>query len=298
LVKISSEDWYGGTANCFFGATGPDGRYTTELGDLQNYYLSVECQLGGQNLGRVIDSAQAVPGSYFFCACTLPGRLDSLAIAPDSGPPLDRYRLDVSYTAGRQTLYGTDCYNANGSNQYALTSSPGEIDCFIARAAEFSQYLAGLPFRAVAEDENRSAGNHSLNLPVLGDWYAVLSNEERANITAFVDVAVRLYRRGVGVAERRQGTPPDGWVVVGPSPFRRRLDLRLGADRPVDAAVRILGRDGRLVRTIAVPFGAATVCWDGRDEAGRTTPAGVYLCCLSGGGRTRTESVVFLGGAR
>lgn len=298
LVKISSEDWYGGTANCFFGVTGPNGRYTTELGDLQNYYLSVECQLGGQNLGRVIDSAQAVPGSYFFSACTLSGRLDSLSIAPDSGPPLDRYRIDVSYTVGHQALYGTDCYNANGSNQYSLTSSPGEVDCFIARGPEFSQYLAGLPFQAAFADENSSAGNHSLNLFAPGDWYAVLSNEERSNITAFVDVSVRLYRRGVGVAERGQGAGPAGWVVVGPSPFRRRLELRLGADRPADAAVRILSRDGRLVRTIAVPFGPATVSWDGRDADGRTAPAGVYLCFLSGGGRTRTESVVFLGGAR
>jgi flagellar hook assembly protein FlgD len=60
--------------------------------------------------------------------------------------------------------------------------------------------------------------------------------------------------------------------------------------------VRILGRDGRLVRTFTVPGGASFIDWDGRDESGRKVPAGVYFCGITG--TTRTEPVVFLGGAR
>ena len=102
IVKLSSEAWDGGMINCFFGVTDRNGRYTTPLGDNQNYYLTLSGPLGDVSAGKIIDSASASPGSSFFYACTLSGRLDSLAIAADSGTPLDRYRMDVSYSAARE----------------------------------------------------------------------------------------------------------------------------------------------------------------------------------------------------
>ena len=73
IVQLSSEDWYGGMANCFFGVTDRNGRYTTTLGDLQNYYLTMTGPVGGVIAGKIIDSAAAVPGASFFYACTLSG---------------------------------------------------------------------------------------------------------------------------------------------------------------------------------------------------------------------------------
>jgi len=326
IVKLSSEDWYGGMANCFFGVTGRDGRYTTTLGDWQNYYLTLSGPGGGRSAGRIIDSASAVPGTHFFYPCALSGRLDSLAILPDSGTPLEEYRMDVSYSVGHEALYGYDCYNSSGSNEHAVTSEPGQVDFFMVRQSEFEKYLEAQPFRAFVNDENEVSANHSVVFSEPGNHYAVFSSEEQANITAFVDATVRLYRRGVGLAEQPGAGLPSGWVKISRSPFRGRLEVRLaprapsagipsGARRPdggfrgspgfraSDARgatrVRIMDRCGRLVRTLPVPTGSpAVVFWDGRDEAGRRMPAGVYLCQVTGDGESLSEPVVFLGDAR
>jgi hypothetical protein len=294
IVKLSSEGWGGGMANCFFGVTDRDGRYTTTLGDWQNYYLNITGPVGGVSAGKIIDSAQASPGSSFFYACTLSGRLDSLTIAADSGTPLDQYRLDVSYSAGHEALYGYDCYNSSGANEYALVSEPGRVDFFTAGHDQFDEYLQGRPFRAFVNDENTSSANHSLVLTESGSHYAVFSNEEQADITVFTDATVRLYKGGVGIAG--PGAGADRWAAIGPSPFRDRLVVQPGARRLADLSVKLLDRAGRVVRRLtASAEGQHQVVWDGTDRAGRRVGPGVYFCQVTGGGRTVTKPVVYLG---
>jgi hypothetical protein len=296
IVKISSEDWYGGTAMCFYGVTDRDGRYTTPLGDNQNYYLTLSGPLGDVSADKVIDSAAASPGSTFFYACTLAGRLDSLVVLPDSGTPLDRYRLDVSYSAGRQVLYGYDCYNSGGYNEYALVSAPGATDFFVASQPEFLNYVAGQPFHAFVNDEDVAAANHSLVLSEPGNHYAVLSNEEQGDVMVLVDATVRLYRADVGVTETPGSASPERWASIGASPFRGRLAVSLDACRPAGATVRLLDRAGRVVQQFAVPgTGPYQAVWDGTDRFGKSLSPGVYFCQVSGGGRTVTKSVVYLG---
>jgi hypothetical protein len=296
IVQLSSEDWYGGMATCFYGVTGRDGRYTTTLGDNQNYYLSLSGALGYLSAGKIIDSAAAAPGSSFFYACTLAGRLDSLAIAPDSGTPFDHYRLDVSYSVGREVLYGYDCYNSNGSNEYALVNTPGETDFFIASRPEFLGYLTGQPFRAFVNDENVTAANHSLVLSRSGNHYAVFSNEEQGDLMVLVDATVRLYGWNIGVAEKPGGLPPERWASIRANPFRGRMSVRMDANRPADACVTLLDRAGRAVRRLAASgAGQCLVEWDGSDRFGRGVSPGVYFCRVSGGGRSVTKPVVFLG---
>jgi hypothetical protein len=299
IVQLSSEDWYGGMATCFYGVTGRDGRYTTTLGDAQNYYLSLTGPLGYVSAGKIIDSAAAVPGTSFFYGCTLSGRLDSLTITPDSGTPLDQYRIDVSYSAGHQALYGYDCYNSNGSNEYALVSAPGQVDFFLTGRAEFENYLSGRPFRAFASDENASAANHSLVLTEPGNHYAVFSNEEQDDIMVFTDATVRLYKRGVGVAEPGRGAAPNQWASIGPSPFRTRTAISFQLTANSSAGVTIFDGSGRLVRVLSAPQSLAPnpqfLSWDGTDGSGRYVSPGVYFCQVSGGGRTLTRPVVYLG---
>ena len=296
IVQISSEAWGGGMTACFYGVTDRNGRYTTPLGDNQNYYLTLNGPLGYVSAGMVIDSADAAPGSSFFYACTLAGRLDSLAITADGGTPLDRYRMDVSYSAGREVLYGTDCYNSNGANEYALVRTPGATDFFFATQPEFQSYLDGQPFRAFANDENTSAANHSLVLTEPCNHYAVFSNEEQGDLMVLVDATVRLYGRDVGVAEKPGSILPERWASVSASPFRGHMLVRLGANRPRDASVTLLDRAGRVVRQLAVPgAGECEVAWDGTDRYGRSISPGVYFCRFSGGGSTMTEPVVYLG---
>ncbi len=299
IIKISSEFWYGGIYDCFYGVTDRSGRYTTPLGDWQNYYLQVVSSLGAHSAGRVIDSADCAPGTHFFYPCTLSGTLDSLSIQPDSGTPLDRYRLDVSYSVGHEALYGYDCYNSSAANEYALVKTPGVTDFFIADQQSFDNYTAGQDFSAFEIDENTSQANHSLVLTETGNHYSVFSNEEQANVTAFLDATVRLYKRGVGIAEPQAGRP-ETWARLGPNPFQNQLEIRLGENRPKDARVRILDRTGRLVRTLVVPDGrtACSMFWNGLDERGSPVRAGVYFLQLSSASTTETRPVVYLGAAR
>jgi hypothetical protein len=294
IVKLSSEGWGGGMYNCFFGVTDRNGSYTTTLGDNQNYYLEITGPVGGISAGMIIDSAEASPGSSFFYACTLAGRLDSLSVTADSGTPLDQYRLDVSYTASREVLYGYDCYNSGGANEYALVSEPGRVDFFLVGHGQFEEYLQGNAFRAFASDENTNSANHSFVLTGAGSHYAVLSNEEQADIMVLTDATVRLYKRDVGITG--PGTGPGRWATIGPSPFRDRLSVRFGAERPADASVSIFDRAGRVVRRFElVGAGPGRVGWDGTDGSGRGLSPGVYFCCVSGGCETVTRPVVYLG---
>jgi hypothetical protein len=296
IVKLSSEAWGGGMINCFFGVTDRNGRYTTLLGDNQNYYLTLSGPLGDVSAGKIVDSALASPGSSFFYACTLSGRLDSLAIAADSGTPLDRYRMDVSYSAARDVIYGYDCFNSNGANEYALVKTPGATDFFITSQPEFLGYLGGQPFHAFVNDENLAAANHSLVLSEPGNHYAVFSNEEQGNLMVLVDATVRLYGWNVGVAETPVTVPPQRWASVSASPFRDRMSIRLDARRPADASVTVLDRAGRVVQRFAVPgAGQCQVVWDGTSRFGKSVSPGVYFCRISGSGSTMTEPIVYLG---
>jgi hypothetical protein len=291
VVRLYSEDWYGGFADCFYGVTDRWGRYATTLGDWQNYYLRITSPWRTLNAGLIVDSAECTPGSRFFYPCSLSGCLDSLVIAPDTGAPRYEYRMDVTYDVNHEALYGSDCYNSNGSNVYALAASPGAVDFCLAGADGFRQYLAGEAFPAFIADENTSAANHSLILARPGNHYAVFSNEEQANLTVFLDATVRLYRWSAAVAESPAATPgPAFWIAA--NPFHRlELQLRNGG------RVRILDRTGRVVHALDASPGGRAV-WDGTDLKGRPVSPGVYFCQVLVGGRELVRPVVFVGGAR
>jgi hypothetical protein len=93
-------------------------------------------------------------------------------------------------------------------------------------------------------------------------------------------------------------TPPlaFGLSAVSPNPSAGRFALRL--DRPhamtVEASVRDL--QGRTVRRVlpkaVLPAGSSTLEWDGRDEQGLATPAGVYWIEVRGDARRLTRKLV------
>ena len=65
-----------------------------------------------------------------------------------------------------------------------------------------------------------------------------------------------------------------------PNPFRDDARLTLSLPSPASLEVEVLDVTGRHVRTLAHGMSAAgprTLRWDGRDETGRTLPAGLYL---------------------
>lgn len=78
---------------------------------------------------------------------------------------------------------------------------------------------------------------------------------------------------------------------VAPNPFNPRVTVRFATTRALEARLEVYDLAGRLVRTLSagsLAAGEHTALWDGRDEAGRAAPSGVYLVQLRGDGFAET----------
>lgn len=100
--------------------------------------------------------------------------------------------------------------------------------------------------------------------------------------------AARALPAGGAVAGRGAPAPPP--LRAGPNPFRGALDVVTGSP----GRIAVHDPAGRIVRSLEPRDGRAR--WDGRDEAGREVPPGLYFVRWSGSERTRTVRVVRLPG--
>ena len=91
-------------------------------------------------------------------------------------------------------------------------------------------------------------------------------------------------------------------ALPSPSPFEERTRIQFSLPRAAETALDVLDVNGRRVRRLlsrgALEAGAHSVSWDGRDEGGARSPAGVYFLQLSSGDERVVRRVVSLGGAR
>ena len=82
-----------------------------------------------------------------------------------------------------------------------------------------------------------------------------------------------------------------------PNPFR--ADTRIAFDLPTDSAVTleiydIRGRRVRVLERSRLAAGTHETAWNGRDDAGRSVAAGVYLVRLRSDGFQGTQRVVLV----
>ncbi|MFN8178319.1 MAG: FlgD immunoglobulin-like domain containing protein [bacterium] len=94
--------------------------------------------------------------------------------------------------------------------------------------------------------------------------------------------------------EATAGTAPRG-LQIAPNPFASRttVSFALAAQEHVLVAVFDIG--GRRVRELAdneLATGVHALAWDGRDDAGRVVPAGIYFVRVTGPVTRHTEKVV------
>ncbi|MGQ0721563.1 MAG: FlgD immunoglobulin-like domain containing protein [Candidatus Eiseniibacteriota bacterium] len=114
------------------------------------------------------------------------------------------------------------------------------------------------------------------------------------------DVALPLFTTMMTADWAPAGTPTDAPLVAAPTPAALSAQpsvtagpTRLVLSRPADARgeVSVLDVSGRLVRRLGIGAGASSVDWDGRGEAGRLLPPGVYFATLPGGIGERTARI-------
>jgi hypothetical protein len=87
-----------------------------------------------------------------------------------------------------------------------------------------------------------------------------------------------------------------GALVAGPNPFLVAADLSLAMPAAGHLDVKVFDAAGRLVRTL---FGGESTAswqgrWDGRDDAGRSVPPGIYFVSARGADFERSARVVRL----
>ncbi len=95
----------------------------------------------------------------------------------------------------------------------------------------------------------------------------------------------------IGVGGGKPVPPGFGLDWNYPNPFNPGTSVHYRLDKPGDAGLTVYDVRGRRVRGLAAgwrPAGEYRADWDGRDDSGIETAAGVYVCRLESGGRVRT----------
>jgi hypothetical protein len=124
-----------------------------------------------------------------------------------------------------------------------------------------------------------------------------VSDNDGVTAEGFYVSDVFVHRRGV----RYHGWPQvdsSRIVAVFPSPFSHQTTIIYavwGIEYGAYASLRVYDRSGRLVRALANSYignGYYAVAWDGRDDSGRTVPAGVYFLQLEAASVEAPERVM------
>ena len=111
-----------------------------------------------------------------------------------------------------------------------------------------------------------------------------------------VDLSVLLHVGAIAdVSGNRGGPQAVIFEAARPDPFVDSSTLNYALPTAQSARLVIYDATGRAVRTLARGMAAAgyhSVEWNGRDESGRTVPAGVYFARLQTGGRCLTQRLL------
>jgi hypothetical protein len=100
----------------------------------------------------------------------------------------------------------------------------------------------------------------------------------------------RIFYSLTGVAEGDVAFPATGLrVSATPNPFNSSVALRVAGAPVAPVSGCIYSAAGRLVRALGQ---STTVCWDGRDEAGKRVEPGTYFCRVRSGSEVLTTHLV------
>jgi len=167
-------------------------------------------------------------------------------------------------------------------NIWDLSMHPGDADVLVAAKEDPAEYPAVL----LTRDGGDSWTDITGSFPWWDIDYAVISRtDERIYIVAFPPGgpygvwATDLYPTGVSQTPRLGAT-----LAAYPNPFNPATALKFSLPEATAVSVFVTDVQGRRVRSLVVresrPAGEQSLAWDGRDDAGRALPSGLYVAQL------------------
>lgn len=151
----------------------------------------------------------------------------------------------------------------------------------------WSRYGAG---KVVGWGDSSSPADGTGSEPHEDNWH------EADHRAAFLNATVWLLTGGLSDAGDADLPAPFGaGLKAWPNPFNPSVTVAWTAATPGDVAVDVFDVAGRRVRRLAAGARAAgthTAVWDGRDDAGRTMPSGMYFVTVRTGAVLNTTKVV------
>lgn len=182
-----------------------------------------------------------------------------------------------------------------GSGEIRLTwqaaTAPGITHYVVYRdTAEIFRPSAQKAVYSVSHPEN-----FLVEAPPAGDWYyLVVAIDENGYSGGYSE---RVFASGGGASAVGGSDLPRSMAITGiaPNPFNPLTTISYEMPRDGQVHLAVYDLRGHRVRELAnghVVAGRHEVTWDGRDQAGRTTAAGVYFVRMSGPGGTLTSKMV------
>jgi hypothetical protein len=234
---------------------------------------------GGQDLTLTVTGHNRIP------------YIGSVAVRSVSQPLLVLDPTSFEVAAGLDstivdTLHITNMGGAADTLTFTLSFVPQTGDSFVNIYEASGRVPYGETFAAAI-----GFNNPGLRSGAYEGLIRVLYNSDRV-----VDVPAVL-RVGASSGVPRDREAPTTWQLEAarPNPFAGSATLRYGQPAGRAADLVVFDTAGRTVRCLAGGTAAAgprTVEWDGRDDAGRVVPTGVYFVRLRGPGCSLTQRLL------
>lgn len=209
------------------------------------------------------------------------------------------------------TMFRNDFTSAASQYVPGLTVLPATVDPndpAFRRSDHFRFWDVGIPALFINDGGNNRNPNYHQSTDLIGTLdIPFLTNVVKAAVATIAENGLLLHAGKAVSAPFDFDAVSVGSLATGPrilellpnhpNPFRPATTIRYALGREVDATIRILdarGREVRVFRRGTQSAGEHRVRWDGRDESGNETAAGVYFVRLVGGGIVDTQKMTRL----
>ncbi len=222
---------------------------------------------------------------------------------------------DVGLEYTYSNLYPGACSPLGSGLAIRFATDPPRYDPAKLRTFSAREFGSGIVLSWEPSDDRPRSGYRVYRGPVDGGYGLLTESPIEASSRSFVDTMAdpdSSYSYRIGSLDpfgretllgpfpylgRGAAGPTLALDTRTPNPFKGVVDLTYALPRRGIVELRVHDLSGRLVRTLlsgTADAGLWTTSWDGKDDAGRDLPSGIYLCRLSAGREYRNLKLTLL----